>query len=176
MIALAIAIGMIDGCPIPPPDDTLPWQQFYAPSVRRWRDAAISPFKWVSEHLRFSQRWALFQAVSSNADRLTVEGRVPVPGNAVGEWSRLLYRAGDSELDAYEPLLEYRRVRGAWNPGRVPPYQYVKFARWFALKVLADHPELDAARLRFEKVRLAPGKVIGLGEYVYELGVRRDAM
>ncbi|MGE0870267.1 MAG: hypothetical protein AB7P03_17005 [Kofleriaceae bacterium] len=176
LIALAITIAMIDGCPIPPPDETLAWQEWYATPIRRARNRLLRPFRWISRDLRLSQRWALFQSVTPDRFRLTVEGRLPVAGASSGEWSRVFYRAGDPALDDYEALLEYRRVRGAWNPSGKPPAQYLKFARWFAVKVLEDHPELDAARLRFERVRLSPGQVSGLGEFVFELGVRRDAM
>jgi hypothetical protein len=158
-IALAIVIGLIDGCPLPQPGYEAPWQQPIVDVVRPVQRALMRPFMWIQRALVVTQRWALFQIAPSERYRLEVHGK------RGGAWE-LLFRAGDPDHDAYAALLLDERVRGAWNPTDRPPLQLRPFAQWFLGHVLAEHAELSAARLRFERVVLEDGEVRGTGAYV----------
>lgn len=161
MIALAIVLGLVDGCPLPEPGYVSPRQKPIVDVVRPVQHAVLAPVRWVTRMFRFSQRWALFQVAPRETYRLDVEGQRD------NQWE-LVFRAGDPEHDEYRALLFTDRVRGAWYPAAHPAHQFGPFSEWFLGKVLADHPEYRAARLRFEKVVLAPedGEVRGTGWYV----------
>ena len=161
MIALAITIGLVDGCPLPESGHVASWQQPIVDVVRPVQRAVLTPLRWVTDLFRFSQRWALFQGARTETFRLEVEGQ------REGRWE-LVFRAGDHEHDEYRSLLLAARIRGAWYPDDRPAHQFGPFSDWFLGKVIADHPEYAAARLRFEKVVLAPedGEVRGSGWYV----------
>jgi len=117
--------------------------------------------------VRFSQRWALFQVAIGTLHRLEIEGRV-----LGGPWQPL-FRAGDPAHAATRRLLEQERVRGAWDPTDGPMYQYPALAGWLTQRVLDDRPELQAVRLRFEKIVIEDGTVRGTGVYVYPFGRQR---
>lgn len=167
LIALAIVLGLVDGCPLPSPQYVRPWQAPIVDVVRPIQHAILAPFRWITRHLRFSQRWALFQVAERDAHRLEIDGRVHG-----GPWQPL-FRAGDPAHAAYADLLEQERVRGAWDPTDRPMSQYPALARWLTQRVLDDHPELQAVRLRFEKIVIDEGTVRGTGIYVYPFGRER---
>ena len=158
LIALAIALGMIEGWPLPPP---------VADVVRPLQNTILTPFRSVTRHLRFSQRWALFQVAQRDVHRLEIDGRV-----LGGPWQPM-FRAGDPDHAEYANLLEQERVRGAWDPTDRPMFQYHPLARWLTQRVLDDHPELQAVRMRFEKIVIDEGTVRGTGIYVYPFGRER---
>jgi len=168
LIAAAIAIGLVDGCPLPPPQYVKPWQAPIVDAVRPIQQAILTPFRWITRSMRFSQRWALFQVAERDAHRLEIEGR-----ERGGPW-QLLFRAGDPDHSAYAELLEQERVRGAWDPTDRPMYQYHALARWLTLRILDDRPELAVVRLRFEKIEILDGAVRGTGVYVYPFGRDRE--
>lgn len=167
LIALAITLGLIDGCPLPPAQYVRPWQAPIVDVVRPVQQALLTPVRWIPRYLRFSQRWALFQVAGRDAHRLEIQGRV-----LGGPW-QLLFRAGDPAHAAYAELLHPERVRGTWDPTDRPMSQYPAFARWLTLRVLDDHPELQTVRLRYEKIIIDDGTVRGTGTYVYPFGRER---
>ena len=166
LIALAIGIGMVEGCPIPPPDQTPAWERGFVEPLRSLRHAVLTPVAWVSPTLRVTQRFAVFQAADPERFRLEIEGQ-----DRTG-W-HLIYRAGDPDHDAYDTLLRYRRVIGAWDPIDAPAAPYPAFGAWFARILFADRPELIAVRYRFEKIVLDPGAPRGTGDFVFPLVVVR---
>ena len=154
-IALVILLGLIEGCPLP--NQPLEWQRPIVDAIRPVQRTVLAPFDWIPQRMRFSQRWRLFPGSSPNRYRFEVEGRT-----AAG-WVQL-YRAGDPEHDEYRELLEYRRVRGGWNPrSRGEVGQYRAFAKWFATRVLEDHPEIGTVRLQMERIRIEDGTVTDQG-------------
>jgi hypothetical protein len=163
LIALAICFGLLDGCPIPPPAETPPGRAWIVEPIRAVRDALVAPVGWLERTLRVTQRWALYQ--DPNLDRFWME----LAGQtADGAW-RVVYRVGDDEHAEGAALIEYARVRSAWDPMPGLPVQYRLFAAWLTGRALAAHPEFVATRLRHEKVRLDPGgEVVGTGEYLGE--------
>jgi hypothetical protein len=170
LIALAIVIGLLDGCPVPTSQQTPAWAESIVPrgdAARRW---LLSPLRWIGANLDFTQRWSLFTGASRKRFRLYVEGRTPD-----GRW-RILYRAGDPAHVEYADLLEYRRMRGMFSPrGQAIRGQYTAFADWMTHRVLDDHPELDAARTRLESIAIGEGSITPADTFAFEHVARRGA-
>ncbi len=161
LIALAITLGAVDGCPIPPRRDTLPWQAPIVERIRPVQAAVLAPVRWVTRGLRFSQRWALMQVGPRLGARLTIEGRP-----AGGPWV-VLYRAGDPAHAAFAAVLEQHQIYGTWCPTDRLPRQQPAFARWFAARVLAARPDLAEVRLSYEQVQIAGGTLTPTGRFVW---------
>lgn len=172
MISLVIAIGLVDGCPLPPPGYVASWQAPIVDFVRPIQIEVMRPFRWVQRALLVTQRWALFQVAERDRYRLELHGRTG------GSWN-LLFRAGDADHTAYAALLLDERVRGTWNPTDRAMRQYGAFSAWFLGHVLAEHPELDAARLWFERIEIEDGEARSTGKFVMPIvrergGQRRE--
>jgi hypothetical protein len=148
LIAVAIGLGLVDGCPLA--------REASAPGgavggLARARAAVLEPLQPVAEALDIDQQWVLFRSVSRRRFRLSIEGWTADAG-----WTSL-YLAGDDAHAWNQDLLAYRRVRGAYNPyGQRIRRAYNGFARWIGDQVLAAHPEMAAARVRLERVRILP--------------------
>lgn len=169
LIALAILIGLVDGCPLPDRAHTQAWNKPLVEVARPAQHVVMRPFVWIREGLRFSQRWGLFTRAPRDRFRLEVKGQ-----KADGTWE-LLYRAGDPAYRAYADDLEDERVRGAWAPSDRPQERYPEFSRWFARRVLADHPEYKVVRTWFERVVLEGGVVRGTGTYLLHVDTPRGS-
>jgi hypothetical protein len=167
LIALALAFGLIDGCPIPERRHAPAWAHDLADDAYAVRRTLRRPVAWIGEELDVSQRWLLFRGVSRKRFRLYVEGKT-----ATGDW-QLLHRAGDPDHAAYADLLAYRRVRGTYAASPTARRQYRGFAIWMALRVLDDHPELAVARTRLEGVQIGEGGYTPTGEFTLEHQERR---
>jgi hypothetical protein len=168
LIALAIALGLVDGCPIPERKQVPEWAYGAVDRVDAARTAVRRPVAWIGRDLDVYQRWSLFRGASRRRFRLYVEGRT-----ATGDW-QLLHRAGDPEHADYEDLLAYRRVRGTYSPsGQSVRNQYHPFATWMTLRVLDDHPELAVARTRLERIVIGDGSYTPTGEFTLEHQERR---
>jgi len=168
LIALAIALGLVDGCPIPDRRFTPEWAYGLVDGADRARTAIRRPVASLGEDLDVSQRWALFRGASRRRFRLYLEGKA-----ATGDW-QLLHRAGDPEHAAYEDLLAYRRVRGTYSPsGQSARNQYHAFATWLTLRAMDDHPEFVLARIRLERVLIGEGAYTPTGEFTLEHQERR---
>ncbi|MBX3158471.1 MAG: hypothetical protein KF773_21055 [Deltaproteobacteria bacterium] len=163
LIAVAIVLALVDGLPIPPLGEADPWQRPIVEAVQPLQRGFLRPFAWITRDLRFTQRWALFQSASPSRFRMAVDGR-----DHAGAW-RALYRAGDPSASEDAELLEYRRIRGAWNPTVRTMGQYPAFVDWLAARLLATHPDLVAIRVRMERVALSGGTLTGTGTYLFEL-------
>jgi hypothetical protein len=103
------------------------------------------------------QRWALFTTASPDRWRMWIEGR---PAESIA-WE-VLYRPHDPEHRLLAGPLEYRRVRGVWNPGATGVRNpYPGFVRWVARRVFALRPDLQQVRVRMERVHFAlPGEPV----------------
>lgn len=162
LIAFAIFLGVVEGCPIPPPHETLPWQQGYVGLVRPIQTAIMTPFRWIPRTLHVSQRWALFQAAEPERFRLEIRTRT------ADNVDRLIFRAGDPAHAAYATTITQRRVRGIWNPNERPPGQYALFTRWLAGRIFAADPKAVVVWFRFERVQIEDGVPRGLGTYAFD--------
>lgn len=169
LIALAIVLGLLDGCPLPDRAHRRWWNAPVDDVIRPVQRVVLRPFAWIRGGVRFSQRWALFAGASAHRYRLEVKG-----GRTSGTWD-LLYRAGDPDHRAYADELEDERVRGAWAPYDREQERYRDYARWLSRRVLADHPEYTVVRLSFERVVIERGEVRGTGEHVLHVDTRRSA-
>ena len=161
LIALAIAFGLIDGLPLPPPEDTPAWEAGFVEGLRRVQHVLEWPVAWMGPTLRIAQRWALYQAPGSERWRLWIEGRA-----ASGQW-KILYRAGDAEHGEDAALIECGRIRSAWDITNRPARQYDAFADWITARMLAAHPELTGVRMRMEKVHISADGVTPLGQFAF---------
>jgi hypothetical protein len=161
LILLAICVGLIDGCPLPPRDKTPEWERGFVEPIRTLQHVALTPFAWVRPTLRIAQRWSLYQAPTSDGFRLWIEGQ-----DTSGRW-QLLFRSGDDEHQDDAALIDGSRTRGAWNAGTEPPEQYPLFARWMTSRVLEQHPDFIAARVRFETVHTGPSGMQPSGLFVF---------
>ena len=160
LIAIVIAFGLVDGCPLPERADD-------APSGLRWlvepaREAqriAEWPVVWIRRVLRVSQRWALYQAPGGERYRMSIVG-----AGTSGEV--LLYRAADPDHTEDADVIEHSRMWGVWDPTDRPPSQFRSFARWIAERMLDRHPELDAVGIHFEKITIVRGGWESSGQFV----------
>jgi hypothetical protein len=167
LIALAIGIGLVDGCPLPNPDKTPAWQRGFVEPVRRVQAVVLTPVAWVRPTLRIAQKWSLYQAPSAQRFRLWIEGQ-----DAAGQW-HLVFRASDPDHDEDRELIDYTRPRGTWDPTSKPPGQYPLFANWMTHRVLERHPEFVAARIQLEQVELSPGGIVYTGRFVHPYARQR---
>jgi hypothetical protein len=170
LITLALAVGLVAGLPLPA-DAHLPkvpgWYARLVPGLRRVQELVLTPFRPLSETFVLTQRWNLFAGAKTRRYWLSLEGRE----TASGRW-RLLYRPHDPEHDADSDALEYRRVRGAWNPrGLGPQPGYAAFVSFEARRLLAARPELGAVRARIEEIDILPhgAGFRGTGRFTFEL-------
>jgi hypothetical protein len=161
LIAFAIFLGLVDGCPIPPPHETLPWQQGYVSVIRPVQRAILTPFAWIPRGLRFTQRFALFQAAEPDRFRLEIRARTSAGVE------RIMFRGGDDDTE-YAPLLVQRRVRGVWNPTERPTSQWQPFVQWFADRVFADHDDVEVVTFRFARLHIEDGTPHDTGTYAFE--------
>jgi hypothetical protein len=157
LIAIAIFLALVEGCPIPPPHETLPWQQGYVSIVRPVQRAILTPVRWVPRMLRFTQRFALFQAADSARFRLEILAD-----------DRIVFRAGSVD-GPYGDELVQRRVRGVWNPTIGPTTQWPAFARWIANRIFADRPGVSTVTLRFQRVHIAEGVAHDVGAIAFPI-------
>ena len=114
------------------------------------RNAVVKPIKPLFDFAGMGQRWGLFLQSGRSAYRMQVEGRTK------GGDFRLLYSPHQHDPRALESLLSFRRLRGLYNPGvkGEPRPQFEGFVTYLAAALFAAHAELDAVRVRMERLRL----------------------
>lgn len=161
LVAIAIAFGLVEGCPLPPPEHTPAWSKGVVEPLRSLQQRVLTPVAWVRPHLRISQQWSLYQAPSTHRFRLWIEGL-----DRSGRW-HLLFRAGDGEYAEDAELIDYTRPRGIWDPTTRPPGQYPLFASWMTQRVLERHPDFIAARVQLEPVELTREGPVPSGRFVF---------
>ena len=119
----------------------------------KFRNQLIRPWKKFERPLGMGQRWALFTFPDPNPGRMVIEGR-----GSGGDW-RELYRAPmEGEPDLAE-LLHYRKMRGIWDDAGDRPYPGKLFDRWVTWlggRVFEMYPDVDAIRLRFDRIAVIP--------------------
>jgi len=174
LIAVALVGAALDGLPIPAPERAAafsPWVGRVAAWAEAQRARALAPFSRLSGELVLVQRWVLFAGASRDRYRLEVAGR-----EAGRSEFELLYRADDPKHRLLASTIEYRRVRGAFNPRtREPPQGYPAFASFVRERLFAQRPKLEEVRVRMEEIRILDrGGYMGTGRYAHEItSVRR---
>jgi hypothetical protein len=175
-IGLFIVVSLIDGFPFPRGGarerlpDSLKAAVTHGEALQH---VLLSPFSWFKRLFRLSQRWALFSSAKQQRHWLSIEAR-----RAGSRRFHVIYRPLDPEHHELASVIEYRRVRAAWNAGRkemVPSYR--AFATWIARRELSAHADVTAVRVRFELVDVLP-RGAGFrpsGNYVQPLVEKRPA-
>jgi hypothetical protein len=169
LIGVVLFVGLVAGLPIPSPRvqaEMSPWLRTLVSGVVSVQAAVLAPFAPVQREFALVQRWQLFAGANTERYRIWIEARA-----ARGRW-QLLYRPHDPEHAFLGSELEYRRVRGAWNPRRGDAQPgYPAFASWVSRKIFQARPELSETRARIEKIRILPGGrgFEGTGEFMHEL-------
>ncbi|CAN5784916.1 hypothetical protein BH11MYX2_BH11MYX2_38110 [soil metagenome] len=156
LIAFAILIGLVDGCPLPDDGYADQWNAGIIDALKPVQRVMIKPFRVVNRLFHVSQKWALMQAASPERMRLTIEGRV-----GDGPWT-IVFRAADPDHEEFSDMFEHPRVFGVWNPAPKPGNLYPGFVKWSLEYVLAHDPELTAVRARYELVHLENGELVQL--------------
>lgn len=167
LVALAIAVGLIDGCPIPRPKAVPADMEETVRSWHRLRRHVMTPFKPLGELARLRQTWKLFPTAKLAQHRMWVEARK----SGTRESWELLYRPHDPEHDLHADRIEYRRLRGVWNPGsKGTRTGYGPFVEWLAGEIFAARADVDRVRVRMEKIQLAPeeGGFVASGSFELE--------
>ena len=178
LIALAIALGLVDGCPGPRHgSERRIAEQRLGPALasvvarfERTRARVLEPIRPAADLFGLRQRWKLFSGASRKRFRMAIEVRA-----GGGAW-RLLYRPHDDDHAYRAGQIAYRRMRGAWNPHSTYGARggYAIFARWIADRIFAEDAAADAVRVRMERIAIGPhGGYAGTGEQAYELVVTR---
>ena len=114
------------------------------------------------------QQWHLFLTATDNVYRLRVDASLPD-----GAWTTI-YRTDHEDVLGLAPLLEYRRVRSTYNPGRTGARpQYEAFARWLMARIWKAQPAYAALRVGMEHLEVggperAP-ELLGM-DFVIEAG------
>jgi hypothetical protein len=154
LLALVVLFMLVDGCPLPGKAQENAWNRGITSVLRPMQHAALVPFRWLKHGLHIGERWTLFSEGPAERFRLVIEGQL-----ADGTWHET-YRAGDPAHQDHAQLFEYERIRGTWDPfgGHATP-AYDQCSRWIAQRELGLHPEIVAARVRFERIHIADGVI-----------------
>ena len=167
LIAFAIFLGLVDGCPLPKKMDVLAWNRDIVETIRPVQWTVLRPFQLVPRTFRFTQRWALMQAANPIRMRWVVEGRL-----ASGAWV-ILFRPADPAHAAFAEVFEHPRMFGAWNPTDKPTPVYPQFVRWATKWVLDQRPDLTAVRTGYERVLLDDGALTATGLFSSRMTLER---
>src|SRR5690348_849695 len=107
------------------------------------RGQLLRPFEKAFAITRVHQRWKLFAGASRKRYRMRIEART----SATADW-QLVYRVLDDDHAFMAGPIEYRRMRGAWNPHSThgPRGGYGPFVQWVAQRVLESNPAFTEVR------------------------------
>ena len=182
LVGLAVVVGLIDGCPVPRVGRREIEHPLERVELERWtrrlakvgihttpralgegviatgrrlasvQEALLVPFRPFQRLTQLRQRWKLFPVANPDFVRMNVEARGPD-----GDWE-LLFRPLDPAHDFLEGPLEYRRVRGSWDPGMLGRRAgYERVVDWIAAETFVRRPDVVEVRVRMEGVRVARG-------------------
>lgn len=172
LILLAIVIALLDGAPIPPVKRAPEAIQPAVAWMGRTRATLMKPFRPFGDLFRLRQQYKLFPTAKREQYLMWIEVRRA--GERVWE---LVYRPNDPVHDEMRHRIEYRRLRGAWNPGsRGTQLGYGPFVHWVAGELFARDEEVDQVRVRMEKIVLRPreGDYLAEGEFEHAKVERRS--
>jgi hypothetical protein len=139
--------------------------------VLRARTLCLAPIDGWMALTQTHQGWRLFGTPDRNASALRVTAH-----SAGG--AEVLYESGNLERRWNAALLEYRRIRAAYNPSRRgPPPNYDAFARRLSAEIFSSMPHVVRVTVALveRRIRLpheAEGSPVSAGErvgYVLEL-------
>lgn len=155
LIAVALLLGGASGIPEPQPRELAAAPKVLQTAygwVRSVQDAILLRVQFVPDLLQFSQHWKLFSGVRDAPFRIWIEARE----NEHDPW-QLLYRPHDPEHAWEGEAIEFRRIRGNWNPQRSGPSTgYDPFVGWIAGRVFERFPRFRTVRVRMEEGEVLP--------------------
>jgi len=138
-----MVIGLVEACPA----GEVGWSR-----AARAQRAFMVPFLFVGEDFKVTQHWKLFPVANPDRFRMWIEARE----GPQAPW-QLLYRPHDPAHTWLADALEYRRMRGAWNPGtRNVRGSYTSFVTWVARVTFARAPRWSELRVRMEVLDIHP--------------------
>jgi hypothetical protein len=155
LVTLALLVGLVEGLPFPTSEVRARFPSAVLAvldALQRAQLFALDPFRPIGDEFQLSQRWTLFGGAPTQRYRIWLEAR-----ELHAEAWTLLYRPHDPEHGFLASELEYRRVRGAWNPRRAgAPAGYSSVVSWVAGRVFDERPEFYEVRVRMEKIEILP--------------------
>ena len=184
LVLLLLAVNCVHGCPVPvihrrnverplgqrelerwsgilgsvgvdvPPGELGERAIAFSEEVQRVRGQLVRPVHPLFDAVGVDQRWSLFPVADPEPWWMHVEAR------RKGETEfTLLYRPWDDEHDWSVETIEYRRVRGVWNPGSAGlRFDHPRFVDWVARRAFDEDPDWEEVRVRFAQYRLyVPG-------------------
>ncbi len=171
LVTLVIVVGLIDGCPLPAARHTPEGLKPTVKLLRSSRQEVMDVVRPVRDGFRLHQQWKLFPTANLKQHRLWIEGRTKR-----GQPWEIFYRPHDPAHDFMADPIEFRRLRGAWNPGRNARRGYSGFARWVAGAIFEARPDINDVRVRLENIRVVPkeGRFESLGKFQFEKTRRRQ--
>lgn len=124
------------------------------------RAVALWPIEGWMELTQTAQSWRLFGTPDELRNVLRISAYAADP-QAV---EQVLYESGDPERRWNAPLLEYRRIRAAYNPTRAgPPSTYTGLCERLSQEIFAAQPAVQRVRILIGQSRIAlPGTSAGL--------------
>jgi hypothetical protein len=153
LIGATLLVGLIDGCPVPTDQNLAEeWPRPLVPfgiKLRSAREWLLTPFAWIGSCLAVQQRWSLFSGADPLRFRMWIEAR-----EGEKPW-QVLFRPHDPAHRYRADIIQYRRLRGAWNFYRqAVKGGYPYFVDWIARSVFLDatQPHFDLVRVRMERI------------------------
>lgn len=124
----------------------------FAGVVERARGVVLEPIDWWMSLIQAGQSWRLFAMADdvANTLRITAHAR---------EGDQVLYESGHPARRWNAALLEYRRIRAAYNPSRSgPPYTYPGLAQRLGERVFTTMPDVERVTVSLIQSQVAlPG-------------------
>jgi hypothetical protein len=117
------------------------------------RAVVVWPIDWWFSLTQTAQSWRLFNTPDQSASALSVTAFAP-------GYEDILYESGDPARSWNAGLLEYRRIRAAYNPARSgPPPTYPGLCRLISEQIFASMPEVERVRVALLRSHiLVPGR------------------
>ena len=136
-----------------------------ASSLAEARAVALRPIEGWLTLTQTGQSWRLFGSpdeyrsvlrISAYSSAASADG---TPA-AAAEREEVLYESGNPERRWNAPLLEYRRIRAAYNPSRAgPPGTYAGLGQRLSEQIFASLPHVARVRIVLDRSRIAlPGE------------------
>jgi hypothetical protein len=117
------------------------------------RNRLLTPVAPLIHATAVRQQWHLFLTAKDQVYRLRIDAK-NAETQAGGAW-RTVYRTNQTDLLGLADVLDYRRLRGVYNPSRAGVHaQYATFVDWLMQRVWSEHPELGALRVGMERIHL----------------------
>ena len=121
------------------------------------RAVALWPIDGWMSLTQTTQSWRLFGTPDELRSVLRISAYTAEPGAA----EQVLYESGDPERRWNAALLEYRRIRAAYNPSHAgPPFTYAGLGARLSREIFAAQPRVERVRMLIDQSRISlPGQM-----------------